>query len=70
MGVLSAEWQRSAIQTHQAHRRETPVQTQNIFPDGPDGQDAKYHMTPDASSADAIYLGRAISYAIQNYVPT
>ena len=33
MGVLSAEWQRSAVQTHQAHGTETPVRTQNIFPD-------------------------------------
>ena len=33
MGVLSAKWQRSAVQTHQAHGTETPVRTQNIFPD-------------------------------------
>ena len=32
MGVISAEWQHSAIQMHQAHGTETPVRTRNIFP--------------------------------------
>ena len=33
MSVLSAEWQRSVVQTHQVHGTETLVRTQNMFPD-------------------------------------
>ena len=58
MGVLSAEWQRSAVQTHQAYGTETPVQTQNIFPDEP------ARKVPDLAiqAGPALRLGPKLEY--------
>ena len=65
MGVLSAEWQRSAVQMHQAHGTETPVQMQNIFPDA-----YKHSQDPRSDAAGLMDSPLEAFYTLQVPVKT